>query len=123
MPTCQIVFEIRGGTRVTTGSVTKTGEAVIAKDIPLTAGQSNKRVTLDFLTADLTAGALIFSCDRDCTIESNSSSAPDNTWVVPAGGSVQVTSLAANITDLYVTNDDGANAATLKIDGVQDSTP
>lgn len=121
--TMTIDMSINMGGQTTSGQVTKTGEAEIDTDVDLLADAADKEVTLAFLTTDLTLGGLVFLCDQAITIDTNSTSVPDDTFNVPAGGQCEVTALAAHITKIYVTKDDDDATATLKIRGVKDATP
>lgn len=121
---CVIDISVSVGGIIKTGRITKSGEAAIMTDVPLTSEQADLEVNLTFLQADLTAGALVFVNEStgSITVKTNSSSEPDDTFVVPAGGYVLVTALEADITKIYVTNGLAA-ANTLYIRGVKDATP
>lgn len=121
--TCAIDISVGSGIDNKAARISASGEAVIAVDVPLTLEQADEEVTLAFLTTDLTAGALVFINEGAAavTIESNSTSVPDDTWTVAAGGFVHVQSLAAHITKLYLTN--AGAAGNVFIRGVKDATP
>lgn len=111
---------------ISTGSVTVNGDGVNNADVALAASASAIHVLEAFKAADLTLGGLVFistvvGCD--VTVKTNSSSAPDNTFVVPGGGAVRVTALAADIASLYAYNASTDTATVLQIRGVKDVTP
>ncbi len=116
-------FSVTVGGDVQKGRVTATGDGGIFDDIALTANQSNKEITLDFKETDLVAGALAFFADQAVTIKTNSSSDPDDTFHVAAGGFVNVPALTADITSIFATNGNATTAATLTIRGARDVTP
>lgn len=110
------------GADIVSGTVAASNEGGIQMDVTLTSSQANKEVSLTFLGTDLTAGFLVFFSDKALTIKTNSSGSPDNTFTVAAGGFFRVTTLAADITKIYLTNG-AAAAAVVKIRGLKDVTP
>ncbi len=105
-------------------TLTVSGEAQVNADITVAGGATNLHVVESFKITDLTAGGLLLiSGGQALTVKTNDSGTPDDTFEVPAGGFVQVTALAADITDLYVTNGSADTETTLKLRGVKDITP
>lgn len=122
MPSITLDTSFASGNSNTTGRATITGQALIEIDVPMTSEQADEEIDLSFLTVDLAAGCLLFFSDVPVTLETNSTSVPDDTFEVAAGGSTRVTALAEHITTLFATNG-AATAGTLKIRGVKDATP
>lgn len=122
MPNVTVTLSVATGADTKTGKIVASGNGGIIDDIALSASQTNLHVILGFKITDLVASALVFVADQACVIKTNSSSAPDDTIHVPAGGFVNVGSLAADITSIYVTNS-SASAATLSIRGCCNVTP
>jgi len=111
---------------IVSGSETVQGDGVNNADVNLVGGATNVHILEAFKETDLTDGGLVLISSQvgcDVTVKTNSTSAPDDTIVVPGGGAVRVTSLAADIASLYATNGNPDTATVLQIRGVKDVTP
>lgn len=105
-------------------SITLQGDGQVNADVVVAGGATNLHVVESFKITDLTAGGLLLiSTGEAMTVKTNSSSVPDDTFSVPAGGFVLVPSLSADITALYVTNGSPDTETTLQLRGVKDVTP
>lgn len=105
------------------GRRTLTGDAAVLQDIAIAAAAEDVEVTLAFKVTDLTAGGLLLLSDVPLTVKTNSTSSPGDTYSVPAGGCLDVGTISADITRLYVSNEDADTAGTLYLRGARDSTP
>jgi hypothetical protein len=114
------------GGQISEGTVSAVGDGQNNADVALAGAASAIHILEAFKMTDLAAGALVFfstvvGCD--VTIKTNSSGSPDNTFVVPGGGAIRVSALAADIASLYATNGSADTATVLQIRGVKDVTP
>lgn len=126
MPTMKIDTSVNLGGVIVTGSESVSGDGVNNADVALAGGATNINILEAFKETDLTDGGLVListvvGCD--VTVKTNSSGSPDDTIVVPGGGAVRVTALAADIASLYATNGNADTATVLQIRGVKDVTP
>lgn len=108
-------------------TVTVTADSEYNADIPLTASQADEQVAATLDVSEIKS--IFISSDVDVTLETNSSSAPDETLSITADepfvwrtGSGVVNPLETDITALYLTNGD-ATAGTVKIRILYDGTP
>ena len=132
-----MAFSLRGGMTFTTpagtvSSVTGTYsvDALAEYDIVVPANQTDLEVEASFPYANIKA--VLFSSDAAVTIETNSSSAPDDTisltstvlakcWTHDGKvGNLAANPLSADVTALYITH---TTACTVKIRVGYDSTP
>jgi len=105
------------------GRRTLSGDGAVKADVTVAADAADVEVTLAFKQSDLTLGGLFFQSATAVTIETNSTSDPDDTFSVPAGGTFEVTALAADITSLFISNESDTTATVVYIRGVKDVTP
>lgn len=108
-------------------TVTVTADSEYNADIPLTASQADEQVAATLDVSEIKS--IFISSDVDVTLETNSSSAPDETLSITADepfvwrtGSGVTNPLETDITALYLTNGD-ATAGTVKIRILYDGTP
>lgn len=123
---------------VLTLSWARSGEAIAANVTVEADGETNRNLTVPASTTDFRTNiaidvsevkSLYIHSDVSVTIETNSSSAPDDTLTVAAGkplvwytGCGLANPLTTDVTDFYITNATGGPAA-VKIRVLIDETP
>ena len=99
----------------TTTSVTSslTGDAEVGVEATLANGDTNRLFTIAVTKSQILMMCL--SCTTSCTVKTNSSSTPQDTISIPAGGQIVYEGAGAsgaaipfsgNVTAFYVTNND-----------------
>ena len=111
----------------TTESVSGDGETAYDGVIP-TSGTPNVEIDVAFAFANVKS--LVLYSSQAMTLKTNSSGAPDDTIVIPAGGAivwntndVAACPFTANVTKIYATNGSASVTATLRIRVLLDVTP
>lgn len=112
----------------TEGKLTLTGGLQTRIEETIAGGATNTQVNLAIDNSELIS--LFIYCDRDLTIKTNSSGAPDNTINLRAGEPLHWHEnayfanpvVAADVTKIYVTLAAGDDA-TLIVETIQDATP
>lgn len=104
-----------GASAVSSEVVTVTDEAQVAYEDVVAAGASNVEADIAFNFGDIKACCLV--SDKDVTIKTNSSSAPDDTISLTAGkaliwyeGARGTNPFTADVTKLFLSNAGGVNA-------------
>lgn len=130
MPTAKNSISWTNGLRTVSGTQEYTGDAATTVD-PITIADSETD-TLVSATIDISQVKHIFMLSTvDMTIETNSSSAPTDTWVLQANvpyvwnvdlGVYYTNKITADVTAIYLTNASGA-AGTFQMEVLYDSTP
>lgn len=124
-----IVQNWAGDNRSHSGSKTISDEGVQTRDIALGASDSDIEIALVVTVARLKMVYII--ADQDFTLETNSSSAADESIALKANepylwytGSYYTNLLATDITKIFLTNDsDPATATQVHIEILEDPTP
>ena len=108
-------------------STTITADAEEVRELAIPAATTNQQVIIAFTMAALKS-VLIYA-DGACTLKTNSTSAPDDTFSLDADSGVvwnnQMTitnPFTANVTTIYITTPSGATV-NVKIYALVDSTP
>lgn len=121
----------RAGAEPLTKTVSVSGDLEVNADVTVPLSSTDLRITMAIDVSALKS--LYITCDKGVKLETNSSSAPDDTLNVAAETPItwHATSgldcpLTADVTDFYVTrqgSDSATGSATLKIRSNQDGTP
>lgn len=108
-------------------STSITADAEEVRELTIPGATSNQQIIIAFTTAALKA--ILIYADGACTLETNNSSTPDDTFALDADSGVvwnnQMTSanpFSQNVTTMYVTTPAGASVS-VKIYALVDSTP
>ena len=124
MPSLVVALTISVGAESIESRNVVTNEHGIITDVSLDASDADIEVEEAFAQADEATGDLwISSTAAAVTIETNSGSAADDTFVCPAGGAVQIKGLTADVTSFFLTNQSSTLATVVKFRGVRDATP
>jgi hypothetical protein len=114
----------RGG-RNYTATVDKEAAHDIGLEESIPSSSTDLEIAVEINATTLVS--IMILADQDLTIETNSSSAPDDTITVRANvpiwwedGSSETAPITADVTSIFVTS---TNAATLRIFALQDPTP
>jgi len=124
--TTGITYKSDAGT-ITSTTETFTGDGEANYDGVIPGGTTNAEV--DVAAAHANILSMVLFSNVATTIKVNSSSAPDDTINLPAGGQVvwntnhpEACPFTVDVTKLFITNG-GAGAATVKVRILLDSTP
>ena len=122
-----VTINWKNGNNQILGSVSKSSDAEDNRDVTLTASEANKEVAIAFDTADLISIYILST--QDVTLETNSSSAADDTITIKAGrpffwqkDTGVDNPFSANVTTTFLTNG-AASAADVQIRILKDGTP
>lgn len=117
----------KNGSNQVSGIASKASDGEDNRDVTLTASQADVEVAAAFTTSNLVS-IFIYST-QDLTLETNSSSAPDDTFAIKAGRPFfwqKDTGIpipfTATVTKFFLTNG-AASAADVNIRILKDSTP
>jgi hypothetical protein len=125
--TNRLTFTWANGSNSLSYTITVTDEGTFELDVDLTSLQADKEVSAAFTLAALQS-IYIYS-DQDVTLETNSGSAPGDTFTIKGGkpfvwykDSGVPNPFTVAVTKFFLTNL-YAGAATVKIRGLKDATP
>lgn len=118
-------YQTSGGNLSNT--VSQSADAEEARSLSVAVASPDTEVAISILYAGLKS--IYISSSLALTVETNSSSAPDDTLSVPAGGALVWTAqdgtanpLTANVTKVFLTAT-GSGSSAVEIRVLQDSTP
>lgn len=126
--THQHTMSVAGASSTLSGVITETADSKPPYDIDLTSSETNKLVAATIDVSQLKSFYILPLAE--ITLKTNSSSAPDDTYTIPAGVPFRWTNtesswypcpFSADVTALYITNGVAA-ANNVKMDFLEDST-
>jgi hypothetical protein len=123
----KMTFTWADGSNSLSLAATESNEATFAADVALAAAAANVQAGVAFVATKLQD--IWMSCDQACTVKTNSSTTPGNTfdlaanvpfvWIKDGGVTNPFT---VDVTTLYVTNTSATTPATFKARGLKQIT-
>lgn len=127
MPTHSINTSVSTGANTRSSSYEITADGSATREVPIGNAASDFQVDVNIDMSEMKS--FLLKADVGMTVKTNSSGTPDDTFTLKAGVPLLWTEnsyfsnpLSADVTALYVTNDQGESGE-LVVEALEDSTP